>query len=144
MAKIILKGINAPIIVDDEQAKQLQDDWLTHKLTDIVRVGDAVFDPKQIKSIELEYKKIKQKENFIDINDTEFRAEVENFERGYLAFLEECTQKVYAETLYFEHLKCIRVEHLETRRITVLNAPLYKKLQRLLSGLQLLRIKRKG
>jgi len=147
MATINLKGINKPIIVDDEQAKKLQNDWLTHSLPPVVKVGSAVIDAKQIKSIELEADhKIKQQTNFIDMNDSSFVEEVKKFEKEFFAFEEKYPQlKVnpYSELKWFEQLEAIKLHKTKVMNYKVLNVKLYHKLQRLWSGLQLLRQKRK-
>jgi len=68
MGRIIVKGFKEPVIVSNDKAEKLQDDWIGGKLSELMRIGGAQFKSEDIKMIIVDPENVRQ-------DDSQFQEE---------------------------------------------------------------------
>ena len=94
MPKLYLKGHREPILLDNKQARELKDQWLTRQLGDKVDLGEHVFEARDIKGIEGVPEKGEDVEVY-DLDTPEQRQAIKDFEKQFDKFVAENPDKCF-------------------------------------------------
>lgn len=158
MAKIYLKARKEPMVVDNSTARDLNEQWLSGKLTGVVSVEGNTFEARDLRGIEGVV--ANWEDDKIDLDNPEHRKIVREFEREFLSFIENNPEKYLKEVTgpngtwkigfreyWCESLGIIKFKHpkespLYLCDIEILSPNLYGKFEKKWSAFQELRYRR--